>query len=341
MIEIDGAQGEGGGQVLRTALALSLATETPFRLVDIRANRKTPGLKPQHLASVHAAQRVGDAEVEGDVKKSRELVFRPRGIRPGEILVDVGTAGSATLVAQTVLVPLLTASGPSRVTVIGGTHNAWAPPFEFLEKTFLPVVERLGPSVVARCPRPGFAPAGGGRIEVDIEPAAALEPLDLCERGRVRARRALALISQLPRHIATRELAAVGKRLGWPRKECEIHEVSSAEGPGNALLLEIACEHVTEVFFEPGKVGVRAETVASRVIGAALAWLDAHVPVGEHLADQLLLPLALGAGGRFVTLPLSSHASTQIDLIRRFVDVEIEVEDAHPGAVEVRVTPVT
>lgn len=337
MFVLDGSQGEGGGQVLRTALALSVATGTPFRLENIRAKRRRPGLRPQHLASIRAAAAVGDAEVEGDTKGSPVIVFRPRGILPGTYQVDVGTAGSATLVLQTVLPPLLTASGPSTLTVDGGTYNPFAPPYDFLERTYLPIVQQLGPRLRARLVRPGFAPAGGGRIVLEVEPSERLGPLDLRERGEIHSRRATALFSRLPPHVAKRELSVVAQRLGWPPDELHAQELGQARGPGNALLLEIACEHVTEVFFSPGEKGVHAETVALRAVMEVFAWLDADVPVGEHLADQLLLPLALGSGGVFRTLPLSSHARTQIDLIQRFLDAEVEVEPSLLGGVEVRV----
>lgn len=339
MIVLDGSQGEGGGQVLRTSLALSLATGTSFRLEKIRAGRRRPGLRPQHLASVRLATKIGDAEVEGAEKGSQRLTFAPRGVVPGDHEIDVGTAGSATLVIQTVLPPLLVADGPTSLEVTGGTYNPWAPPFDFLDRVYLPAIRLLGPQVEARLLRPGFAPAGGGRIRIEVEPAARLERLDRRERGAIRFRRAEALLANLPRHVAERELAVVGRRLGWPENELVVTELAGVAGMGNALLLEIGFEHGTELFFEPGKQGLPAESVAGRAVAEAFAWLDADVPVGEHLADQLLLPLALGSGGVFRTLPLSSHAKTQIELIQRFLDVAVEVRDSHGNSVEVEVLP--
>ena len=338
-IVVDGSEGEGGGQVLRTSLALSLATGKPLQLVRIRAKRKRRGLRPQHLASVRIAARIGAAEVEGDEEGSQQLTFVPQGVFSGTYEVDVGTAGSATLVLQTVLPPLLTADGPTSLRVTGGTHNPWAPPYDFLEQVYLPVIRRLGPEVEAELIRPGFAPAGGGRIAVSVRPVARLAPLDLRERGEIHARRADALLANLPVHIGERELAVVQKRLGWPEDELHVRELKGVAGAGNALLLEIAFEHGVELFFEPGKQGLPAERVAQRAVTAAFQWLDADVPVGEHLADQLLLPLALGSGGVFRTLPLSTHAQTQIELIRRFVDVDIHVRESLGSSVEVEVTP--
>ena len=182
-------------------------------------------------------------------------------------------------------------------------------------------------------------PVGGGRIAVAVTPAARLARLDLRERGGIRTRRAEALLANLPRHVAERELAVVGRRLGWPDAELHVRDLEGVAGMGNALLLEFVCEHASELLFEPGRQGLPAETVAQRAVAEAFRWLDADVPVGEHLADQLLLPLALGSGGVFRTLPLSSHAKTQIDLIQRFVDVDVEVRESLGSSVEVEVRP--
>ena len=166
MIEIDGSQGEGGGQILRTALALALVTGKPFRITNIRAGRKKPGLLRQHLTAIQAAMAVGGAAAEGATIGSRDLVFHPGAITPGTYRFAVGTAGSTTLVLQTILPALLCAGGESMLTLEGGTHNPFAPPFDFLQTTFLPQVNRLGPKVEAVLERPGFYPAGGGRFRV-------------------------------------------------------------------------------------------------------------------------------------------------------------------------------
>ena len=338
-IIVDGSAGEGGGQVLRTSLALSLATGKPLQLEKIRAKRRRGGLRPQHLASVRLAARIGAAEVEGDEEGSKRLTFAPQGVFPGTYDVDVGTAGSATLVLQTVLPPLLTASGPTTLRVTGGTYNPWAPPYDFLERVYLPAIRRLGPEVQTELLRPGFAPAGGGRIAVDVRPASHLATLELNDRGPIHSRRAEALLANLPRHVGERELGVVQKRLGWPDDELHVRELKGVAGAGNALLLEVGFEHGSELVFEPGKQGLPAETVAQRAVTSIFEWLDADVPVGEHLADQLLLPLALGSGGVFRTLPLSSHARTQIELIQRFLDVDVEVQESLGRSVQVTVTP--
>jgi RNA 3'-terminal phosphate cyclase (ATP) len=338
VLTIDGGQGEGGGQVLRTALTLSLVTGTPFRITSIRAGRQRPGLLRQHLTAVEAATAVGNAEVEGATLGATELVFRPRAVRPDAYRFAVGTAGSAALVLQTVLLPLAVAGAPSSVRVEGGTHNPGAPPFDFLERAFLPLLARMGAKVSATLDRPGFYPAGGGQLSVEIGAAEGLAPLSLLERGAITRRRARALVSHLPRQIGDRELAVVRKRLGWDPAELEVEVVGAGaaggpRGPGNVLLIEMESEHVTEVFTGFGEVGVTAEAVAERATQEARRYLAAGVPVGVHLADQLLVPLALARGGEFTTLPLSRHATTNVEVVRAFLDVAIDVAPAEEGRI--------
>jgi RNA 3'-terminal phosphate cyclase (ATP) len=217
LITIDGSMGEGGGQVLRTSLALSLVTGKPFRIERIRAGREKPGLLRQHLTAVNAAAAVGGADVDGAALGSRELGFRPGAVRPGEHRFAVGTAGSATLVLQAVLPALLGARGSSSLVLEGGTHNPFAPPFDFLAKAFLPLLARMGAKVEARLERPGFYPAGGGRFHVAIEPVERLQRLDLPSRGEPKRRLARAMVSNLHRNIADRELKAVKDLLSWDR----------------------------------------------------------------------------------------------------------------------------
>lgn len=325
MLKIDGSEGEGGGQVLRTSLALSMVTGKPVRIDNIRARRAKPGLMRQHLTAVLAAAKVSQGRVEGAEVGSTSLTFTPGTVQPGEHRFAVGTAGSVTLVLQTVLPALLTASGPSTLTLEGGTHNPLAPPFDFLDRVFLPLVGRMGPRVEARLERPGFYPAGGGRFEVAIEPVPALAGFELLERGEIRGRRGAVLLARLPRGIAEREVRQLVDQTGWDPSCFEIRQVDSL-GPGNAVLVELESEAVTEIFTGFGEIGVRAETVADKAIEEMRRYLVAGVPVGEHLADQLLLLLALAGSGAFRTVPLSRHATTQMELIPRFLNVRIGVE---------------
>jgi RNA 3'-terminal phosphate cyclase (ATP) len=326
MITIDGSQGEGGGQILRTSLALSLVTGQPFRMERVRAGRQKPGLLKQHLTAVEAAKTVGCAEVMGAALGSQTLEFTPGPVTPGNYRFAVGTAGSATLVLQTVLSALLTASGLSTLTLEGGTHNPMAPPFDFLEKSFMPLIHRMGPSVHLELRRHGFFPAGGGRFHARIEPAKKLSRLDLLERGSIRRRQARILVSKLPEHVGQRELAVVRDELKWRAEECAAEAVPYPVGPGNAVVLAIETEHVTEVFTGFGERGRPAEEVARSAIEAAKAWLEVDVPVDEHLADQLLIPMVLAGGGSFRTTKPSLHTTTNAEVIQRFVSVPIRID---------------
>jgi RNA 3'-terminal phosphate cyclase (ATP) len=324
-IEIDGSAGEGGGQVLRTSLSLSLVTGRPLRIFDIRAKRRKPGLRRQHLTAVEAAAEVGDAHVEGAALGSAEVRFEPRRVRTGAFRFAVGTAGSATLVLQTVLPALMTAAEPSRLELEGGTHNPLAPPFEFVDRALLPLLNRMGPRIEARLVRRGFFPAGGGELGVSIEPAPTLRRLDLPERGEIRRRRVVACVSNLPAHIAEREIATLRERLDWAAECFEVEREREARGPGNVVTATIDSEHVGEVFCGFGERGVPAERVAEGVADRVLRYLEADVPVGPHLADQLLLPLALAGGGSFRTLAPTSHTTTNIETIGAFLDTPVGV----------------
>ena len=326
MITIDGSYGEGGGQILRTSLALSLVTGKPFRIEKIRAGRKNPGLLRQHLTAVNAAAQIGQAEVTGATIGSQQLTFTPGRVAPSNYAFAVGTAGSATLVLQTVLPALLVASGPSTLTLEGGTHNPLAPPFDFLAKAFLPLVNRMGPRVEAKLERPGFYPAGGGKFSVEIDPAPTLARLDLPERGEIRGRRARAVVANLPRKIAERELAVIKQKMSWADEWLSAETVDNSRGPGNVAMMEIESEHVTEVFTGFGERGVTAEAVAEEVVKCARQYLAAGVAVGEHLADQLLVPMALAGGGMLTTVPPTRHTTTNVEIIRQFLDVEVEVK---------------
>jgi RNA 3'-terminal phosphate cyclase (ATP) len=338
MLVLDGSAGEGGGQILRTALGLSLVTGTPFRLENIRAGREHPGLKRQHLTAVEAAARVGAARVDGARLHSRQVDFIPGDVSGGDYGFDVKTAGSATLVLQAVLPALLLAAAPSRLVLSGGTHNPFAPPFDFLVHVFLPWLRRMGAPVEAQLVRPGFFPAGGGELRVDVQPVERLSPVEAMERGRVVMRRATALVANLPLAIAERELRVVARELGWRKKERVAVERNDAAGPGNVLTLHVETPHASEVVTGFGERGLPAERVAKRATRGMKRYLAADVPVGVHLADQLLVPLALAGGGAFRTLPLSSHARTNAALIERFLPVRI-TDTADAEACTVRITP--
>jgi RNA 3'-terminal phosphate cyclase (ATP) len=337
VIIIDGSSGEGGGQVLRTSLALSLVTRTPFRIENIRAKRKSPGLLRQHLTAVNAATQVGNAAVDGASLGATSLTFVPQALRGGEYAFAIGTAGSTMLVLQTILLPLALAGSASTLEIEGGTHNPSAPPFDFMNEAFLPLLRLLGANLDLELIRPGFYPAGGGKIRVRIAPAARLGRLDLDERGEITHRCARAVVANLPWDIAQREVQTAAAELRWPEDCLQAHTLTGSLGPGNLISVIVGSEHVTDVFTAFGERGVRAEQVAHDAAKQARRYINSGAAVGEHLADQLLLPLALGDGGSFTTTPLSSHAVTNIETIRRFVDRDITVEPVSNGVVRVAV----
>ncbi|WHU02130.1 RNA 3'-terminal phosphate cyclase [Sphingomonas sp. NIBR02145] len=318
MIVIDGSEGEGGGQIVRNSCALSLVTGQPFRITNARGKREKPGLMRQHVTAIEAALAIGGTVCEGLEVGASDFSFTPGRVTPGEYHFAVGTAGSTGLVFQTLLMPLLMANGPSRIVLEGGTHNMLAPPFDFIAKTFAPVVRRMGAGIDMRLVRHGFYPRGGGRIEVDIVPGK-LAPIDCIERGALRSVSATALFAALPGNIAERELRTARSLLPeWPEDAFAMHQLPEGQGPGNALLLAAEFEQVTEVVTGFGKLGVSAESLARTAAQRMAGFLESPAFAGPYLADQLLLPFALAGGGSFTTVKPSQHARTAADIIERF-----------------------
>ncbi len=317
MIEIDGSEGEGGGQILRSSLSLSICTEQPFRIANIRANREKPGLLRQHLTAVKAAAEICCGSVSGAELGSRELVFIPGKLKAGDYSFAIGTAGSCTLVLQTVLPALLAANSESTVRITGGTHNKGAPPFDFLQRSFLPLLARMGAEVSIELKAYGFYPKGGGEIRARIKPAR-LTRLDLTQRGeRVRAF-AEAYVAALPIDIARRELDVIGRRLNWSADQLHLRGLANDLGSGNAVTVTIEHANVTEVFSGFGERGVRAEEVAERASDDARRYMASQAAVDEHLADQLLLPMVLASGGVFTTTAITQHLRSNAIVIEKF-----------------------
>ena len=331
MIEIDGSEGEGGGQMVRNSCALSLVTGQPFRISNIRARRSKPGLMRQHVTAVEAACVISGSECSGLAVGSSELVFRPGRVTAGEYQFAVGTAGSTGLVLQTVLMPLILADGPSRLVLEGGTHNMLAPPFDFIERSFLPVIERMGPRVSARIVRHGFYPRGGGRIEVDITPAP-LTPIDCTQRGEPLGVAAQALFTGLPFEIAERMLAQAWRDLAdWGEDAFAVRELPADQGPGVILMLEARHAHVTELVSGFGQLGVPAERLAKTCAARMKGYIAGSAFAGPYLADQLILPFVLAGGGSFTTVKPSQHLLTAIDIARRFTGRKIELTQLDGG----------
>ncbi len=337
-IEIDGSQGEGGGQILRTSLALSMLTGQPFVLNHIRAKRAKPGLMRQHLTCVTAAAQICGAEVEGAALNSQHLSFVPGAVKPGDYQFNIGTAGSCTLVLQTIWPALLNTAGVSRIELKGGTHNHMAPPFQFLDLSYAPLVRRLGAPVQLALKRHGFYPAGGGVMRAEITGAAnQLVPFDLPERGALREQYAECLIAGISRGVAHRELQALQRQLGWENEQLRHGNARQDEGPGNALMAVIAHEQVCEVFTRLGARGVTSEQVADGVAADVRRYQASSAAVDEHLADQWALPLAIavhqsGRPASYTCTRLTPHATTNFEVIGKFLPVRFEtrkLDDAY------------
>lgn len=338
MIVIDGSEGEGGGQILRNACALSLITGEPFTIEKVRGKRDQPGLMRQHLTAIEAACAIGGAECEGLELGSPRIVFRPGRITPGDYHFAVGTAGSTALVLQTVLMPLALSDGPSHLVIEGGTHASMAPPFDFIKRTFLPILEKMGPRIAARIKRHGFFPRGGGRIEIDIEPAP-LRRIECIERGALKNRSGTVFFASLEGNIPPRIRKAVLKTVPeWDEESLVMRELPADQGPGIALVLEAEYAYVTETVSGFGKLGLSAERIG-KTAGKRMHGYEASTAfAGPYLQDQLLLPFALaGSGGSFTSVKISQHSRTAADVIHRFTGRTVIFEEVDGAANLVRV----
>ncbi len=324
-IELDGSRGEGGGQILRTALSLSMITGIPFVIERIRAGRRKPGLLRQHLTAVQAAAAVCGAEVDGATTGSQGLCFKPGPVRGGDYRHAIGSAGSCTLVLQTVLPALWFADGPSTLRISGGTHNPAAPPADFLIRSWQPLIRRMGVTLDIRLLRHGFYPAGGGEMLASTAPVASWRSLHLNTRGDLRRQGAIGVVAGVPAEVARREMQRAASQLGVLDEELRV--LPSNEGPGNVLLVVLDYPEVTEVFSVRGERGVPAERVADSAARAARLFRDSGAPIGEYLSDQLLLPMALSGQGSFTTQVLSSHLRTNCQVIEAFLPVRFAFEE--------------
>ena len=328
MLEIDGTHGEGGGQILRGSLALALVTGKAFRIRNIRAGRAKPGLIRQHLTAVAAAARVAAAHVVGATLGSTELTFEPNGVTAGVYDFDIGSAGSTMMVLQAVLPALARLAAPSRLKIIGGTHNPMAPPYEFIVEALAPQLANIGWRCEFNLQRYGFVPAGGGIIEVVIAPAAAPQPLQLLDRGEFHSCEARVLITHLARDIAQRELTALHDALPWQHMGGGITQTRDSHGPGNMISAHLRYQHVTHVVSALGERRRRGEDIAQQVAAEATKFHDDPdaAPVGEYLCDQLLVPLAITGGGQFRCTTWSQHAESQRQVIAQFLGINVTTE---------------
>jgi RNA 3'-terminal phosphate cyclase (ATP) len=338
-VSIDGRMGEGGGQVLRSSLTLSLCSGRPVRIENIRAGRRKPGLMRQHLACVRAAVAISNGSADGDALSSGKLTFTPGLVQSGDFQFAVGSAGSALLVLQTVLVPLMLADGPSTVRIEGGTHNAWAPPIDFLQQSFLPQLEKMGAKVNLRMERIGFFPAGGGVIFAEIQPLtrADAKPLTLMERGAAGHHYAILRRAHLAPNICDREWDAMRRVLLWDSNQRRDFAHDESAGPGNAVHAFLQFENVTEVVTSFGTRQRGAKDVGRDAGKQANSYLYHTAPVGQHLADQLLVPMALLRGGEFVTVEPSKHTVTNVEVLNAFLPDMAQITELDDGRFTVQI----
>jgi RNA 3'-terminal phosphate cyclase (ATP) len=344
MIEIDGSLGEGGGQVLRTALSLSCITGRAFRIVNIRTSRPKPGLRRQHLVSVLAAARIAGAQVIGDAPGSTELIFSPGKVTPGEYSFAIGTAGASPLVLQTLIPPLLFTGGQSSLTVSGGTHVPFSPSWHYLAEVFAPALALLGGSIELAIDSFGFYPKGGGKVRCRVKPADRLAPLHAEQRGRLLRVTGCSAVGNLPRSIAERQRRAALECLGSLRGygaplEIEIREVA-AIGQGTFLFLRGEYEHAVAGFTSLGSRGKPAEIVGEEAADEFLRHHETGMPIDPHLADQLVPYLALAGGTSvFATSWITSHLETNLRITCCFLDTITEVNGTRDGSGIVRIMP--
>lgn len=334
-LQLDGSS--GGGQMLRTALSLAMISGQAFRMTNIRGKRRKPGLMRQHLTCVKAACEISGGTADGAEIGSTELVFRSGPIRGGDYHFSVGTAGSTSLLMQTLIPALWHADGPSRVKLEGGTHNPLAPPFEFVDRVFLPAVERMGGKAELNLVTCGFAPAGGGVVECRVEPYKKLTPTDFTKRREVSTTRIRVLTRHLPLAIAGRMLDAALEMI--PCKDATVESREPGPGAGLCCLVETDFGDHREMTSSFGERGVTAERVGKLAAKAMRDFLSSNAAVGRHLADQLLLPMALAGSGKLHTMSPDAHVPTNISVIEKFLPVTFSIEDGERGTKHIEVSP--
>ncbi|MEM1083952.1 MAG: RNA 3'-terminal phosphate cyclase [Verrucomicrobiota bacterium] len=322
MIQLDGSA--GGGQMLRTALSLAMVTGQPFRMTNIRGKRRKPGLMRQHLTCVRAACEVSSGTADGAEIGSTELVFRAGEVRGGSYEFAIGTAGSTSLLLQTLLPALWLADAPSSLRLEGGTHNPLAPPFDFIERVFLPAMSKMGAEAKVSLETAGFVPVGGGVMQCEVSPCEKSCPVNMLERGELMEKRIRVLVRDLPLSISGRILDAA--LATFPCEDAQVVALPDGPGRGVACIVESKFARAHELCATFGEHGTSSEKVGKRAAKMMNDFIGNGAAVGRHLADQLLMPMALAGGGRFTTMPPDAHVPTNIAVIEKFLDVRFEVK---------------
>lgn len=340
MVTIDGSYGEGGGQILRTSLTLSALTGKPCKVFNIRAGRRNPGLRPQHLMGARAVSLLTSGRLEGAELGSKAITFHPGRIRAGDIALDIGSAGSTGMIFQTILPLLLFAEGPSKITIRGGTHTEWSPPIHYVREVFLEAVRKVGVRADLSLKEWGFYPRGGGEIRATVRPIeASIRAFDLTERGRLLSVRVLSVVGDLPSSIGDRQLHRAMERLKGMGIQAEgrVEEVH-ALSKGTFLFILATFENVRAGFSSLGGRGKPAERVADEAVDQFLSYLSSNMALDPHLADQISLYGALAQGGStFTTSRITRHLLTNLWVIERFLPVSISISggEGEPGRVSI------
>jgi RNA 3'-phosphate cyclase len=341
MIEIDGSQGEGGGQILRSALALSIVTGRAMRINRIRAGRSKPGLRAQHLSSLEAAATIARASVSGNHIASSSVTFQPLQLHAGDYHFEIGTAGAASLVLQTICLPLSFTDGVSEVSIIGGTHVRWSPCFHYLDWQWAYFTSRIGFHLTIDLERAGFYPQGGGCIHAEIHPLGDISPLNLIDRGELLEIRGVSIACNLPQHIAERQRKRAIERLKYLGCDLRVEiEKMPSFNKGSLLCLIAVFENGRACYFGLGERGLPAERVADIAVDQLLRFIESDGCVDQYLADQLLLPLAFATGvSELRTSEITRHLITNANVIRKFTSAKITLLGEMGSSGIVRIHP--
>jgi RNA 3'-terminal phosphate cyclase (ATP) len=328
MIQIDGSFGEGGGQILRTSLTLSLITGQPFEIYNIRARRKNPGLQPQHLKCIEAATLISKGRAKGDKKGSLHLVYEPGEVIPGDYHFEIGTAGSTSLVLQTIYLPLALTKISSHIQITGGTHVSWSPVHHFLSLHWAQYLSQAGFSLKLKMDRAGFYPQGDGKISAEIFPAENLKPMELVQRGNLKKITGISAVANLDYSVAERQRSQALKRLAHKGYDATIAiENMPSRFKNTMMLLQAEFELGSGCFTALGAIGKRAERVADEAVDDLFEYLDSGGCIDKYLADQLLLPLAIIPGkSLFSTSKITNHFLTNISVVKQFLNIQSEVQ---------------
>lgn len=340
MIELDGSEGEGGGQILRSALTLSILTRRPFKLINIRANRSKPGLQPQHLMCARAAGTICNGTYKGASVGSSSLYFEPGTVKSGKYTFGIGTAGATSLVLHTVFLPLaLRGDQPSEVAITGGTHNQHAPCFHFLQTTWAAYLSRMGISIDLDMKRPGFYPRGGGEIRAVIHPCSRVGGISLANCPELTTAGGFSAFAGLPESVGRRQARRMSVKLKSAGIESHLPiEEWHAANPCTVAAVIFRQAPVPPLFFGLGERGKPVEAVADEAVEEAIAFRDARCPIDPHSADQLLLPLVFSsAESEYRTSQVTRHLTTNIMTVRKFVErgIELEGEEGATGIVRI------